>query len=178
MSQLTITEALAEIPTIQKRIEKKQEFVFSYLYRQSNVRDPHEKDGGSQLLIERELQSIHDLQKRLVDIRSAIQDANQNNIITIGSETKTISDWLTWRREVAPKEQQFFNTLFARLSQMRQEALRKGVSVSDQDKGYSNDVVVNINEKKLSETIEGIEEILGVLDGQLSLKNATLVVEL
>lgn len=59
MAQTTITEALAEIPTIEKRIEKKSEFILNYLYRQSAVRDPHEKDGGSSTLIHRELQAIH-----------------------------------------------------------------------------------------------------------------------
>ncbi len=54
MAKLTITEALAEIPTIEKRIEKKREFILNYLYRQSSVRDPHEKDGGSTVLIVRE----------------------------------------------------------------------------------------------------------------------------
>ena len=48
---ITITEALAEIPTIEKRITKKQEFITNYLFRVSSTRDPHEKDGGSAELI-------------------------------------------------------------------------------------------------------------------------------
>jgi hypothetical protein len=76
MSKITITEALAEIPTIVKRIDKKQEFILNFLYRQSAVRDPHEKDGGSSELIKREMQAIDDLQARLVKIRSSIQLAN------------------------------------------------------------------------------------------------------
>jgi len=107
MSEITITEALAEIPTIEKRIEKKEEFILNYLYRQSSVRDPHEKDGGSNVLITREKQAIADLQLRLIKIRSAIQKANSENSITIGAQTKTITDWLTWRREIAPKQQRF-----------------------------------------------------------------------
>ncbi|MFA5152932.1 MAG: hypothetical protein WC554_10255, partial [Clostridia bacterium] len=100
MSKITITEALAEVPTISKRIEKKQEFIRSFLSRQSAVRDPHEKDGGSSVLIQRELQGIKDLQQRLIDIRSAIQNANAENVITVEGTTQTIADWLTWRREV------------------------------------------------------------------------------
>jgi len=95
MEKTTITEALAEIPTITKRIQKKQEFILNYLYRSSSVRDPHEKDGGAQLLISREIQAINDLQYRIVSIRAAIQEANRNNTITIGNTTKTIADWLT-----------------------------------------------------------------------------------
>ena len=40
---ITITEALAEVPTITKRIAKKQQTVIDYLSRPSAVRDPHEK---------------------------------------------------------------------------------------------------------------------------------------
>lgn len=178
MSQITITEALAEIPTIEKRIDKKQEFILNFLYRQSAVRDPHEKDGGSNELIKRELQAITDLQARLVKIRSEIQIANAKNTITIGDETRTIVDWLTWRREVAPKQQALLSQISGKLSIMRREASQKGVGVSDKDAGFSPDYVVNLNERELADKIENLETILGALDGQLSLKNATITIEL
>ena len=92
MTKINITEALAEIPTIEKRIEKKTGFILNYLYRQSSVRDSHEKDGGSNVLIARERQGIADLQKRLITIRSCIQKANSENTITIGDQTRTIVD--------------------------------------------------------------------------------------
>ena len=44
---MTITEALAEIKTIQKRIDKKREFILHHTYRQHTLRDLLEKDGGS-----------------------------------------------------------------------------------------------------------------------------------
>jgi hypothetical protein len=179
MSKITITEALAEVPTISKRIEKKQEFIRSFLSRQSAVRDPHEKDGGSSVLIQRELQGIKDLQQRLIDIRSTIQNANAENTITVEGTTRTIADWLTWRREVAPGEQRFTQTLFSQLQQLRQQAQQKGVNVLASDKGeFSADFVVNINEKELADKLENLEVVLGTLDGQLSLKNATIMIEL
>ncbi len=177
-TKITITEALAEIPTIEKRIEKKSEFILNYLYRQSSVRDPHEKEGGSQTLIAREKQAIADLQERLVAIRSVIQKANAENTISIGNNTRTIVDWLTWRREVAPKEQRFLQALIRKIYDMRQQAIRQGVGVTEKDPGFSPDYVVNINERELSEKIEQLENILGTLDGQLSLKNATIMLEI
>jgi hypothetical protein len=178
MSKITITEALAEIPTIEKRITKKQEFIGNFLYRQSAVRDPHEKDGGSSELISREFQGVYDLQSRLVKIRSAIQSANQENTITIGEDSRSITDWLTWRREIAPKMQGFYREISAKLNAMRQDANRKGVGVSDKDAGFSPDFVVNLNERELADKIENLEIILGTLDGQLSLKNATITIDL
>jgi hypothetical protein len=178
MTEITITEALAEIPTIEKRIEKKKEFILNYLYRQSSVRDPHEKDGGSPVLIAREKQAIADLQERLIKIRTVIQKTNAENTITIENQTRTIVDWLTWRREIAPKEQEFLRNLIYKIKSVRQQAMKQGVSVTDKDAGFSSDYVVNINERELSEQIESLENILGILDGQLSLKNATIKIDL
>jgi hypothetical protein len=175
---ITITEALAEIPTIEKRIEKKKIFILNYLYRQSSVRDPHEKEGGSISLIAREMQAIADLEERLITIRAAIQKANSENSIKIGDQTKTIVDWLTWRREIAPKKQVFLQDLTQKINQIRQQAIKQGVGVTDKDTGFSTDFVVNINERLIAEKIEELETILGRLDGQLSLKNATIILDL
>ena len=178
MTEITITEALAEIPTIEKRIQKKEDFVLSYLYRQSSVRDPHEKDGGSVVLVAREKQAIMDLENRVITIRAAIQKVNSENVITIGNQTRTIVDWLTWRREIAPKQQEFLGQLINEIRKMRQLAVKQGVSVTEKDPGFSSDYVVNINERKLAEEIEELETTLGTLDGQLSLKNATIKIDL
>src|SRR5215831_611359 len=101
MAQITITEALAELKTIDKRIEKKREFVLSYLLRQEMFKDPLEKDGGSVSAIRREMQSIVDLEERRITIRRAVQQANERNSVMVGKQTRTIADWLVWRREVA-----------------------------------------------------------------------------
>lgn len=178
MAIITITEALAEIPTIEKRIEKKNQFILNYLYRQSSVRDPHEKEGGSNVLISRELQAIHDLQERIIKIRAAIQKANSENTITVGNETRSIVDWLAWRREIASKQQQFLQEMMNKINGMRQEALRQGVGVTNKDAGFSSDYVVNLNERELADNIESLENVLGTLDGQLSLKNATISIDL
>lgn len=178
MTEITITEALAEIPTIEKRIEKKKEFIINYLYRQSSVRDPHEKDGGSDELIAREMQAINDLEERMIKIRRVIQKANSENTITIEDQTRTIVDWLTWRREIAPKEQRFLNELMLKINEIRRQAMRQGVNVTDKDEGFSSDYVVNINERELADDIEKLEKILGILDGQLSLKNATIKIDI
>ena len=177
MTKITVTEALAEIPTTLKRIEKKRDFIVSYLYRQSVVRDPHEKDGGTSELIKREMQAVKDLHERIIAIRSAIQKSNQDTTITVGDTTRTIADWLTWRREIAEGQRYFYSKISSKLREMRQDALRKGIQVSDKDAGFSPDYIVNINERELADKIESLENVLGTLDGQLSLKNATVFVD-
>jgi hypothetical protein len=119
---LTITEALAEIKTIQKRIVKKQESVSGFLFRQDLARDPLEAQGGSKAHIAAERQAIADLSARVVRIRAEIQKANANTTVTIAGITRSISDWLVWRREVAPGAKAFTNTLRQTLGNIRQQA--------------------------------------------------------
>ncbi len=178
MAQITITEALAELKTIDKRIQKKREFVLGYLLRQEMFKDPLEKDGGSVSAIKRETQAIHDLEERKISIRRAIQQANERNLVSVGKQTRSIADWLVWRREVAPNQQQFLAGIRARIEQARQEAVRRGAGLAaSAEAARPNDVIVNVNEQELARQIEELEDTLGKLDGQLSLKNATLLVD-
>lgn len=176
---MTITEALAELKTIQKRIEKKQGAMGGYLARQDGIRDPLEKDGGSVLFIERERQAVTDLQTRLVKIRTTIQQVNQMTPIMVAGDTKTIAEWLTWRKEVAPNAQQFVKLIRGAVNDFRKTALQKGQGVygPGQTPTAPTDVIVNVNEVELATLAEHLETVLGELDGQLSLKNATVMVD-
>ena len=178
MAQITITEALAELRTIDRRIQKKREFVTTYLLRQEMFKDPLEKDGGSVSAIRRELQSIHDLEERKILIRRAIQQANERTSVTVGKQTRSIADWLVWKRDVAPTLQTFLAQVRGKIEQARQEAARKGAGLSaSAEAAKPNDVIVNVNEQELARDIEALEETLGALDGQLSLKNATVLID-
>ncbi len=174
MSELTITEALAEIKTIGKRIIKKREFITNFIYRQEKLKDPLQSDGGSVEVIRRERQAIHDLEERQIALRRAIAEVNAQNIIKVGDQERSIADWLVWRRGVAPGMQQFLFQISSQLARVRQDAMRKGVLVTSGEAKSPQDIVVNVNEQELAQEIEGLEEILGLLDGQLSLKNATI----
>lgn len=177
-SKLTITEALQEIKTIDARLEKKKNFVFNFLWRISAIRDPHEKDGGSAQLVAQERQAHADLLERKIKLRMAINLANDANTITIGKFTRTIAEWLVWKRDVAPIQKAFLQDMYMKLQAMRNENQRKGVTVVDKVPAeVTNDIVVNINESELARQIEGLEEVLGTLDGQFSLKNATVKIE-
>lgn len=179
MSSMTITEALAEIKTLQKRIAKKQEFVKGFLYRQDGVKDPLDKDGGSFQALKRERQAIADLQTNIVNIRVAILKANMETGITVGKQSRTIEEWLVWRRDVAPTVKQFLADMQGSFRSLRQTASKQGLQVVAPSgvPGQPQDFVVNINEQELAAESEDIETILGTLDGQLSLKNATVMID-
>ena len=178
MAQTTITEALAELKTIGKRLEKKKQFVLDYLMRPEHVRDPLQNDGGSASSVARERQAIGDLEERIVSVRRAIQVANESNMIVVAGRTRSIADWLVWRREIAPLHNQFMAQLRQKIDAQRSEIMRRGAGLAaTTDAAKPGDVIVNISEQELAKEIEEIEYVLGTLDGQLSLKNATILID-
>jgi len=177
--KITVTEALAEVRTIEKRLAKKRQFVVAYLFRQEALKDPLAKEGGTPDVISRELQSINDLEDRRIALRKAITESNLVTKVTVGGLTRPVGDWLVWRREVAPQTSQFLSTLSRHINDIRMEAQRKGVvTVAAGAEARPDDVIINLDEMMLAEEIERLEEILGTLDGALSLSNATTFVEI
>jgi hypothetical protein len=185
---MTITEALAEIKTINKRLQTKREFVTSYLLRHEEIRDPLEKDGGSATMIARERQAIADLEQRIIDIRAAIARSNESTKITIGGRARSVTEWLAWRKEVAPGEGLFLADLRNRIKAVREAQARgqvprtdprlaalavQATAIAREKSEKPPEIIVNLDEKELAKESESHEEILGQLDGQLSLKNAT-----
>lgn len=176
---ITITEGLASIKTLSKRVQKKREAIAQVLARQEAFRDPMEKDGGSVEYIKRERQAMGDLEVQLVDLRRRIAEANAKTNVNVGGTTRSIADWLTWRREVAPGHQQFLSHLRRVIDNARREAQQKGLNVVSATAVVGGgevkptDIVVNVSEVELAKEIEALEETLGTLDGVLSLKNAT-----
>lgn len=179
MAKITITEALQEIKTIGSRIGKKESMVRDYLVRQEKLRDPLEESGGSIPMVAREMQAIKDLRVRIVKIRKAITDSNTATDLTIGTKTMTVFEWLVWRRDVAPGEQLFLSSLFGRIKQVRDASERQGARTVDAEgQAKMEDVRVNLNEAALRHEAEELDALLSVLDGRLSLLNATTLIEI
>lgn len=171
---ITITEALAELKTIGKRIQSKQAFIRENVIRQENLRDPLEKQGGSPKLVSEEGQSIVDLCARVVKIRIAIQQANNSHSIRIGEWEQTIAEWLVWRREVLPFQLKYMQGLLNLIHDTRDSSGTRGRRMMNEESKI--DYVVNLDENALRSEVEFIQEVEGQLDGQLSLKNATITV--
>lgn len=184
MSKLSpISVALSDLKMIQKRIDSKQAFILQYLTRPEQLKDPLFREvGGAAGAIERELQACADLRQQAVAIRRAIAEANAKTEITVNGTTRTIADWLRWRRDIAPGERDFVRALVSNLDRARQQALAKGgalisATANSSTDNKPSDIVVNLNEMALSQRREELEAVLEQLDGQLSLKNATVNIE-
>jgi hypothetical protein len=172
---MTITEGLAEIKLIAKKVASKQTFVLEHLVREDHVEDPL-KDGPA--TIAKELQSIGDLYRRIMDIRAAIAKANIQNEIEIDGNKRSIYDWLTWKREIAVSEIGFVSNVHTRTKQLLDKAARQPTAYKDAN-GDPKFVKVtpNVDYPAFAKKAQEMQETLDKLDGQLSLKNATIVIE-
>lgn len=175
---VSITEALAERKTLEKRLAKKRAFVKQYLVRQKIVVDPlADADGRtSAKAIRAELQSIDDLEQRIVKIRSVINAENRVTTLTIHGATRSVAEWLWWRREVAGGRKAFLLGLLDHIRMARAEASKHASAPGTEAGRY--DLVVEYDEGALHKEAEDLDMILGALDGQLSLLNARTAVHL
>lgn len=179
MTQITITEALAELKLIKSKIEKKKVFILGNVGRQEGAKDQMEKDGGTNAVLKSTMQAVNDLQERYVKIRSAIATANAGSIVEILSIKRSIADWLVWRREVAPMAKDLERHIMSGIQQVKGAATKQGFQVVSQNQPAQKptDVIIEIDEKELADNSEKLQEILDTLDGKLSLHNATVNVE-
>ena len=173
----TITEGLAELKTLRKRIDKKRESIGQYIARAEAVRDPLEKQGGSEAHIRNESQAVEQLEANYVELRRRIAAANDSTVVTVLGVARPISDWLIWRREIAPARQAWLISLRSGIQQLRTKTQQRGGAMISATATTADtkpdDIVVNIDEAALDRETEQLGEILSTLDGQLSLKNAT-----
>jgi hypothetical protein len=173
----TITEALAEIATIDKRLPKKASDLIPYVARVEQVKDPMEKSGGSAKYLREQRQSFSDLLARKVALRAAIAKSNAETEITIAGKSMSVADWLVWKRECHVSLQNMRRGLLSQAQGARAAAQKQGVMLVKVGEGQPDDIVVNLDEGELLQEIDEAEEQFGLLDGLLSLKNATTFVE-
>lgn len=177
MSKLTITEALAEVKLIEKKVTKKRETVLANLTRYSHVQDPMDSDGGTAAWIQQEHQAIQDLQTRLEKIRSGVADANLKTSVTVGETTKSVFEWLTWKREVAPGYLNFLKQVhMSTKTALDGQNARPGLVTDSEGKQKLAELVLNVNYLDYLKQAERANDTLEHLDGQLSLKNATVLI--
>jgi hypothetical protein len=182
---MTITEALAEIKTIGKRLEKKRTGVLQNIGRDARLKDP--LDGGTVEFVKRERQAITDLEARIVTIRTAIASSNLSTFATVGAETRTVFEWLTFRREVAEGRRLFLAQMNNYIRQVREKVQKDGgrvitanvasTAIVEGSGKQAIEVIIHLDEKELLEREENLLKILGDLDGKLSLLNATTVID-
>lgn len=176
---MTITEGLAEIKTLEKRVAHKMSAIVPYVARPAALVDPLEKKGGSGKYISEEMQAIQDLQERVIAIRTAIQQTNLITNLTVQGMTRTIAEWLTWRKEISNNRRLLLTNIRAQITRARGEGTpsRARQAVADATATAPDQIHVAVDEQAIISASEQVEQVLGTLDGQLSLLNATVKLE-
>lgn len=178
MAKITITEALSELNLIKKKIEKKQAAVLDSLTRLDHMPDPFEDIGGSRAFVKIELQAIDDLRRQFVKIRSEIAKINTTTDVSVMGSTMTINEWLNWRREQATESRDFAYSVANKVkSAMDQHANRPPLVKDDQGNIRVINIIANVDYYKCLEKQQTISDMMEKLDGQLSLKNATTMID-
>ncbi len=178
METMTITEAMAEIILIKKKLEKKRTTIGENLTRYEHMKDPFEESGGSSTMIREEFQSINDLEDKLVRIRTAIAKANLDTELTVEGELRSMAGWLAWRRDVADARRQHLKIASGSLAvEMKRVAERPQVTKDERSgETFLVKLIANWELKDLNAKAERVETISQRLDGLLSLKNATVMI--
>lgn len=180
MTKMTITEALAEIKLITSKLEKKRTRVLGNLMRCANQVDPLEHEGGSVKYLESEMQSIAALEENLIKIRGAIMSANLLHVAEIMGKTKTIYEWLVWKREIVNPMKSFYQLIYTKTKESVDYADKNPHVLRKPEPGTMPELAKmepNLNYMEFSKKHEEVSDILSKLDGVLSLKNATIVIE-
>lgn len=153
--------------------------VLANLAKFKHVPDPYEKQGGGAQANLNELQSIRDLGQRLIRLRTAISQANISNSISINGHERSIHDWLTWKREVAPVKLKFIQDLASKTKQ-NMDHFAKSPQVYKDEAGTTHLVEFqsNIDYADVLKESEIIGDCLEKLDGQLSMKNARIEIDI
>ena len=119
----TITEALAEIKTLKKRINKKRTFIYDHMFLGGQMKDPFENEGGSQVAIDKATQAARDMENRVVELRLAIAKKNAETEVTLEGVTRSIAGWIIWRREVAHQYDEYLGGMSRGIQTMKQSSL-------------------------------------------------------
>lgn len=178
MEKLTITEALSELNLIKKKVDNKRKVVAGSLLRAKHEKDAFENVGGIRQFIIGELQAIDDLDSRFLKIKGSIAKANIENLITINGFTKTIHDWLNWKRDLADTQKKFtFNLYSFPKGELERLSKQPQIYLDEKQEKHLVEFESTIDYPSFLKKSEELNDTFDRLDGQLSLKNATIVVD-
>lgn len=178
MEKLTITEALSELNLIKKKVDNKRKVVAGSLIKAKHEKDAFENVGGIKQYITSELQSIDDLESRYLRIKGSIAKANIENSISINGFTKTIHDWLNWKRDLSDTQKKFvFNLYSFPKGELDKLSKQPQIYLDDNKEKHLVEFEATIDYPSFLKKSEELNDTFDRLDGQLSLKNATIVVD-
>jgi len=173
---MKIIEALKELPLIKKKIDKNEELLKKYS-SSVGVKDHPEFDlsfatpGQQAIEVKALLQSTVDLCLREACLRKTLARTNSIVEVKIGSSSRTISEWISFRLTGIP----------AILRSLESLSTNRSLAIVRQPQGNSNlasvgvenlTVVMHYDEKSKNEEVTKWMTMLSEIDSKLEIANA------
>lgn len=157
MPALSITRALAEIALQKEQIVREINFVKEHVSLPANRIDPLANDGGSQKVLQSKMQSIRDKADYVGRLRRAIAHSNAETTVEVDYITKTVEEWLIWKRDIYPLLLQATSSVSTTLTRSQ----------------LSKEEVINfLSPDEAFENLRELQNIYNRLDAALSESNA------
>ena len=165
MDKMKLIEAMKELKLIVAKISRNREETIKYSSGLSNEKPVFETEKAQSEYVARLIQSTEDLVKRYLDLKSAIEYTNLKTKVTIHGETRSISEWLVYKRNLAGIRHHAY--------QAANDSVALGRKSKDAAALKDVQIVRYYDEAVMNAKLRNLIEILGSLDGTLEVINAT-----
>lgn len=165
---MKIIEALKNLKTIQKRMEKNCAEITQYCAYVSTENPAFETEDKQKAEVQSLIQANMDLEVEYLRLKKAIEQTNLNVSVTIGSRTYTITELISIKRVVGRLHTMTYGALDPRAAVQRlNEIYRKGVDAANPAR-----VVALYKEEDKNRNLRDWQEFLDQIDGRLEVVNA------
>lgn len=166
---MKIIEALKNLKTIQKRIEKNCEQIKQYCGYVNSETPAFETEEKQRMEVNSLIQSNLDLEVEYLRLKKAVEQTNLAVIVAIGSRNYTITELISIRRVVGKFRLNTYNSLspVQAMSRLQQVYNKPGWDSTNPPK-----IVLVFKEEDKNRNIKDWEEFLSSIDGKLEVVNA------
>jgi hypothetical protein len=165
---MKIIEALKNLKTIQKRIEKNCEQIKQYCAYVSVEAPVYETPEKQQAEVGSLIQANLDLEKEYLRLKKAIENTNLNVVVTIAGKSYTITELISLKRVAGKFRTNTYQSLNPQIAMTKlNEIYRKGVDANNPAK-----VISLYAEADKNKALREWDDFLSQIDGKLEVVNA------
>lgn len=165
---MKIIEALKNLKTIQKRMEKNCAEITQYCAYVNTETPAFETEEKQRTEVAQRIQANMDLEAEYLRLKKAIETTNLNIKITIGSRTYTITELISIKRVLGKYHAATYSALNPNAAMTRlNEVFRKGIDGTNPAR-----VVVLYKEEEKNKQLRDWEDFMSQIDGKLEVLNA------
>jgi hypothetical protein len=165
---MKVIEALKNLKTIQKRMEKNCQEITQYCAYVSTETPAFETEDKQRGEVQSRIQANLDLEEEYLRLKRAIEATNLAVKVTIGTRTFTITELISIKRVLGKFHTATYSALNPNAVMQRlNEVFRKGIDGTNPAK-----VIVLYKEEDKNRNLRDWEDFMSQIDGKLEVLNA------